>query len=402
MTPSKPLHILYHHRTQGRGAEGVHIVSIVHALQRLGHRVTVLSPAGIDPLASAGDAPVDKSSVSTSGVQSIWKWISKHLPNALFELAEIAYNIPARRRLEEALRKDKFDLIYERYAFYLTAGAKAAKRHGIPFVLEANEVSGIKDRARPQTFLSLCNRFERTLFEHCTGILTVSSHLRKMILARGGIAPERVQVVPNAIEVEKFRAVTRDASLTAKLGLTGAKVMAVCGWFDKWDRLDFLIDAVAKIAPRFPDAKLLVVGDGPVLAKARERAAETGVSSSIVFAGAVARKDVLHYLAQADIALIPHSNEFGSPVVMFEFMGLGAAVVAPRLAPIEDVHVHVETALLFTPLDLEGFVEQIARFLQDEPFRGQIATRAKTILHERHTWDKNAEQILSAALGGKP
>lgn len=399
MTSAKPLHILYHHRTQGRGAEGVHIVSIVHALQRLGHRVTVLSPAGIDPLASAGDAPVDKSSVSTSGVQSLWKWISKHLPNFLFEFAEMGYNIPARRRLDAALASDKFDLIYERYAFYLTAGAKAAKRHGIPFVLEANEVSGIKDRARPQTFLGLCNRFERTLFENCTGILTVSSHLRNMILARGGIAPERVHVVPNAIEVEKFRAVSRDSAHTAKLGLEDAKVMAVCGWFDKWDRLDFLIDAVAKIAPRFPNAKLLVVGDGPVLAKARERATQLGVDSSIRFAGAVARKDVLHYLAQADIALIPHSNEFGSPVVMFEFMGLGAAVVAPRLAPIEDVHVHGDTALLFKPLDLDGFVEQITALLEDETRRLAIAARAKAILFERHTWDMNAQQILDTAKG---
>lgn len=398
MNPSKPLHILYHHRTQGRGAEGVHIVSIVHALQRLGHRVTVLSPAGIDPLASAGDAPVDKSTVATSGVQSLWKWISKHLPNALFELAEIAYNIPARRRLEDALRKGKFDLVYERYAFYLTAGAKAAKRHGIPFVLEANEVSGIKDRARPQTFLRLCNRFERKLFEHCTAILTVSSHLRNMILQRGGITPDRVEVVPNAVEVEKFLAISRDPQLTAKLGLDGAKVLAVCGWFDKWDRLDFLIDALAKLAPQFPQAKLLVVGDGPVLPKARERAIQAGVSSRIVFAGAVARRDVLHYLAQADIALIPHSNDFGSPVVMFEFMGLGAAVVAPRLAPIEDVHVHGETALLFKPLDLEGFVAQIAVLLQDESVRSGIAKRAKAVLFERHTWDKNAEQILTSAL----
>ncbi len=398
MTPNRPLNILYHHRTQGRGAEGVHIVSIVHALQRMGHRVTVISPAGIDPMVSAGDAPVDKSTVVTSGVQSLWKWISKHLPNAMFELTEIAYNLPARRRIEAALRAEKFDLVYERYAFYLTAGAKAAMRHGIPFVLEANEVSGIKDRARPQSFPGLCNRFERSLFENCTSILTVSSCLRNMILERGGIAADRVKVVPNAVDLEKFLNISRDPELTAKLALDGAKVLAVCGWFDKWDRLDFMIDALARLAPRFPQAKLLVVGDGPVLPKARERAVQTGVQSRIVFTGAVLRREVLQYLAQADIALIPHSNDFGSPVVMFEFMGLGAAVVAPRLTPIEDVHVHGETALLFTPLDLDSFVAQIAALLQDDSLRSDIAKRAKEVLFENHTWDMNAKQILTSAL----
>jgi hypothetical protein len=73
------LRILYHHRTQGRGAEGLHIRSIVEALRDMGHAVTVLSPPGVDPLAAESDIPVDKTSVSTSGVQSLWKWVSRHL-----------------------------------------------------------------------------------------------------------------------------------------------------------------------------------------------------------------------------------------------------------------------------------------------------------------------------------
>ena len=54
---ARPLRILYHHRTQGRGAEGVHIASIVGALSAMGHQVTVLGPPGVDALATAGSAP---------------------------------------------------------------------------------------------------------------------------------------------------------------------------------------------------------------------------------------------------------------------------------------------------------------------------------------------------------
>ena len=207
-SPHRPLRILYHHRTQGRGAEGVHIISIVHALEKLGHHVTVLSPSGVDPLKGAGDAPVDKAKVKTQGMQTIWKWVSRHLPNALFELAEILYNIPAARRLEKALRAQAYDIIYERYAFYLLAGAFTAAKYDIPFVLEANEVSGIRDRARRQTFERLCRLFERSLFRRCRGILTVSSHLRDRILANG-VAPARVRVVPNAVDIEKFSSCNR-------------------------------------------------------------------------------------------------------------------------------------------------------------------------------------------------
>ncbi|MEP7155928.1 MAG: glycosyltransferase family 4 protein [Betaproteobacteria bacterium] len=396
----RPLRILYHHRTQGRGAEGVHIVSIVHALERLGHEVTVLSPSGIDPLGVAGDAPVDKSTVKTQGMQSVWKWISRHLPNALFELAEILYNVPATIRLKRALKLQRYDIVYERYAFFLVAGAFTASRLGIPFVLEANEVSGIRDRARRQTFIWLCGRFEKALFSRCNGILTVSSHLRNRILATG-VDEKLVRIVPNAVEVSKFQNVVRDPALATELGLLGNRVLIVAGWFDKWDRLDFLLDALDQLVKSFPDVKLVMVGDGPVLADARTRAASLGIEKHIVFTGAVPRRDVLRYLALADIAVLPHSNEFGSPVVMFEFMGLRIPVVAPKLAPIEDVHVDGQTALLFKPLDLPQFVEKLSSALSSPALRAEIARRAYEKLIREHTWEQNAQQILDMAGAGK-
>lgn len=390
------LRILYHHRTQGRGAEGVHIVSIVHALEKLGHEVTVLSPSGIDPLGVAGDAPVDKSAVQTQGMQTVWKWVSRHLPNALFELAEVLYNIPAASRIECALKKQRYDIIYERYAFFLIAGAFKASKHGIPFVLEANEVSGIRERARRQSFVRLCKLFERALFRRCRGILTVSSHLRDRILATD-VPEDLIRVVPNAVDIEKFKNIKRDASLVKQLGLQDSRVLVVAGWFDKWDRLDFLLDAMARLIRLFPDVKLVMVGDGPVLADARVQVKTLGLGEHVVFTGAVARRDVLRYLALADIAVLPHSNEFGSPVVMFEFMGLRVPVVAPRLAPIEDIHDDGNTALLFAPLNLAEFVKKLSAALASTELREKIASRAFEKLIREHTWEQNALQIIKAA-----
>src|SRR4051812_11716861 len=106
------LNILYHHRTQGRGAEAVHISSIVYALREMGHTVTVVSPPGIDPMNPEQSTPVDKANVKTGGMQTFWKLVSKSLPNFMFEIAEMAYNIPAYRRLNAVLKSQKFDVIY--------------------------------------------------------------------------------------------------------------------------------------------------------------------------------------------------------------------------------------------------------------------------------------------------
>ena len=392
----RPLRILYHHRTQGRGAEGLHIASIVRALQAQGHEVTVVSPPGIDPLDPASSAPVDKAAVKTRGLQSLWKAVSRHLPNALFEIAEIGYNVPAALRLRRELKRQRYDLVYERYAFYLLAGAFLARRHGIPFVLEANEVSGIAHRARRQSFPRLCSVVERRLFARCTAIHTVSSHLARRIL-RQGVPPDRVHVVPNAFD--PTRVVRREdrAVLAARFGLQGRTTLGFAGWFDAWDRLDLLIDVFDGLRSAHPGIALLLIGDGPVMGALREQVRAKGLERDVVFTGAVPRKDVYDLMALLDVAVLAHSNDFGSPVVLFEFMGLGIPVVAPRLEPILDVLVSEETALLFDPLDAKGLAEVLNRLLRDPEERRTLAERAYARLLSEHTWDRNASRILASA-----
>lgn len=390
------LNILYHHRTQGRGAEGVHIVSIVRALEAMGHAVTVLSPPGVDPLDPRHSAPVDKSQVRTGGVQTLWKWISRHLPNFLFELAEIGYNLPAWWRLRRALATRKFDLVYERYAFYLVAGAVLARRRGIPFVLEANEVSGIANRARPQSYPRLCAWFERRLFARCAGIHTVSSRLKEMILDQG-VPGERVHVVPNAFDVGKVRTRGKNPALVEQHGLRGKLVLGFAGWFDRWDRLDFFVDVFRELRKSHDELYLVLIGDGPVLADVRRRIVHDGLTGHVTLTGAVTRDRIYDYLSLIDIAVLPHSNDFGSPVVMFEFMGLKIPVVAPRLPPILDVHTDGETAMLFNPLDPGQCREAIEQLVASPELRQRVAQRAYRKLQTDHTWQRNAALILESA-----
>lgn len=390
---TKKLSILYHHRTQGRGAEGVHITSIVNALESMGHSVTVVSPAGVDPMKNAGNAPVDKSVVNTSGIESIWKFISKNLPNFLFEFAEIIYNIPAMRNLEKELSKKKYDLIYERYAFYLVAGAIKAKKYKIPFVLEANEVSGIKDRARKQTFKRLCDSFENYLFNNCTSIHTVSSYLKNMIIDQN-INGNIIEVTPNAIDPNKFSGHINNEKLVKKYSLKDKITIGFAGWFDEWDRLDLLLEVFSKSCKVHKNLNLMLIGDGEVLTQVRNYVSENKLESKVILTGAVERKDVHTYLSLLDVAVITHSNEFGSPVVMFEFMGLKVPIVAPKLMPITDVLVDGVSALHFDTLNMNDLYNKIDILLRDSDKRRLIAENAFNLLMNKHTWTMNAKEII--------
>ena len=390
------LNILYHHRTQGRGAEGVHITSIVNALESMGHNVNIVSPPGVDPLSNAGNAPVDKSEVKTKGVNSIWKFISKYFPNFLFEIVEVLYNIPASYRLEKELSSTHYDILYERYAFYMIAGAIKAKKYGIPFILEANEVNGINNRARTQSFPNLCNIFERYLFKRCKSIHTVSSYLKNMIINQG-VQEENILVVPNAINPNKFCGDIDSTHLCTEFNLKDKIVLGFAGWFDEWDRLDLLVDVFYKLLHKHKNIVLLLVGDGAVLDIVRKKISTLKIEENVILTGAVERAKIQEYLSLLDMAIFTHSNEFGSPVVMFEFMGLKIPIIAPTLLPITDVLVHNENALLFKPLDMDELQFNIDILLSDKKLRNKLSDSAYSKLMTQHTWNNNAENIINTS-----
>ncbi|MFK5947647.1 MAG: glycosyltransferase family 4 protein [Methylococcales bacterium] len=371
-------------------------MSIVNALQDMGHIVKVLSPPGIDPVKTAGNAPVDKSDVKTSGINSIWKFLSKHTPNVIFEFVEIFYNVFAAKKLEEELSKNSYDIIYERYAFYMIAGSLKAKKYNIPFVLEANEVSGIQNRARKQSLPWLCSKFEKILFNNCTSILTVSSYLKQMI-KKQGVNDDSVLIAPNAIDPNKFSGKNIDNNLINKYNLKDQTVIGFAGWFDDWDRLDLLIDVFSKLKETHKNIKILLVGDGEVLNQVRIKANEYNLADDIIMTGPVTRDVVHKYLSLLNIAVITHSNEFGSPVVMFEFMGLEIPVIAPDLLPITDVLTDNENALIFDVLDMAMLESKLSQLILDETLQKRLSSNAYDKLMTQHTWKNNAQQIIETS-----
>jgi glycosyltransferase involved in cell wall biosynthesis len=386
--------ILYHHRTQGRGAEGNHIVSIVTALRSLGHEVDVLSPPGVDPFNVDTTVPVDEQRASARGWSAVWKTLSGRAPKWLFEIAEILYNGAAWFRVRAALKRKRYDLVYERYAAYLFAGASAARRARCRFLLEVNDVSGVADRVRPQVFPRLCSWVERRLVARCDAAHAVSSYLGRRLLEIG-LAPERLVVAPNGFERAKLKLTRERSEMRRQHGLEDALVLGFAGWFVAWDRLDFLVDVFRAAAAKHSGLKLCLVGDGEPMAGVRRAIEEAGLADRFVHTGPVPRSEVYDYLQMFDIGVLPHSNLFGSPMIMFELMALRVPVVAPRLPPIEDVHAGHETALLFEPLHQAECVERISQLAGSPTLRASVAEAALRALVERHTWTRTAEKILA-------
>lgn len=379
----------------GRGAEGLHISSIVKAYENKGHQVTVVSPPGIDPMKEYGEKPLDKASEETKGIKTLWKSISKYAPEILFEVLEILYNIYAIIRIKKIVKQKRVDIIYERNAYFLFAGAFIARHYKIPLVVEVNEVVGIR-RARPLILRVIATSIEKYVFEKSKVIFAVSSLLKSKI---NSCTTCPVIVTPNAVDPSRFNNKSNRDEIRRKFCLEDRIVLGFAGWFDWWDRLDLLLLAQKKIIDLgYTNVSTIIIGEGLRLSELKEMSKQLGIDDRVIFTGAVNRKEIIDYLDAIDIGVLPHSNDFGSPVVLFEMMALGKIIVAPSLMPIQDVIVHGTNGFMFPPLDSDMMAKTISDIIINYKAMKNIGDRAREITLKEHTWDNNASVIIDSVL----
>jgi glycosyltransferase involved in cell wall biosynthesis len=394
------MQFIYHHRTMGRSSQAMHIRSMVEALRADGHEVTILSPPGVDPLKAAGMMPFLRKSDRANGFQRVWKYISCECPQFAFELSELLYNLFLPFRLLPLLWRQQDAVLFERHAYFMFMGVLLGKWMGRSVVLEVNELAGFK-RARGLVMERLARRIDAWVFSRVDHILCVSRVLADEVRQRGADC-ERVHVLPNAIDPNRFQGPSSRQSLRGRLGLDGSIVIGHVGLFYFWDRLDVLIEIVKGIRVVHPEVKVLLVGDGPEMDNLKQTANRLEIESAVIFSGPVSRDEVPAYIDAMDICVLPDSNAFGSPIALFEFMAMGKPCVAPDLGPMRDVIDANETGIMFPHGDFGVLGKAMLRFVEDSALRVQVGARAKDAVFKRHTWAANARYVVQLACGANP
>jgi glycosyltransferase involved in cell wall biosynthesis len=378
--------ILYHFRVKGVGPERVHISGIAGAFEKLGHTVAFVSPTDIDPLKSGDVAPQE------GLLRALLYFLADKTPQVAFEIMEILYNVIGFSKLKRAITAAKPRLIYERYAFFCVMGGYLAKKHRIPFVLEVNEVGGF-DRVRAQKLVWLSQKFERYIFSSADLIVTVSDFLKEQIVARGG-RRENVLIVPNGIDPDLFTSIEHRNHVKKKLGLEHATVIGFVGYLVHWHRLEKLMEVFAEIKATRTDAVLLLVGDGVLRGELETKAKGLGIEDSVIITGRVDHGEVPDFINIFDVAVIPNSNEYRSPIKMFEYMAMAKAIVAPDQSPILHVMRDNIEGFIFKNGRFEDLYAKIEYALDNPGICQSMGCNARKLVTEKFTWEIHARTIL--------
>ncbi|MBN2301675.1 MAG: glycosyltransferase family 4 protein [Lentisphaerae bacterium] len=393
--------IIYHHRTRANGAEGVHIRGIQNGFRELGYEITDMSLFRID-----SESPAPGDTARPGGFKkALLNAVASYLPNVLFKLLEVLYNcrtfLAGRRVLSACIAKKTLpELIYERYAYFSFAMAFLAQKFHVPFVLEVNTTCLDYD-VREIRLRWLARKIERYVFDKATLLVVVSTYLKEKIRQEYQIPEHRIIVTPNAVDPRRFASVAPpelDQRFDqARRFAQGKIVIGFVGMFVPWHGLDFLLDIFLRLireAPLNVRLGLLLVGDGPVRRIIEEKITANALTDAVFITGAVPHDEIKAYLDLFNIAIMPDSNPFGSPMKIFEYMTMGKPVVAPAYGPILEIITQGETGLVFTPKDHTACLNAILELIENAGLRNRLGEKARTLVLTEHTWQRNVERII--------
>ncbi len=230
-------------------------------------------------------------------------------------------------------------------------------------------------------------------------ITTICEGLRREIAGRG-IPESRITVIPNAVDTGAFRfGGAPDRALAESLGLTGGTVVGFAGSFYGYEGLDLLIDALARLEPRHPDLRVLLVGGGMQEAALREQARARGVADRVVFSGRVPHKEVQRYYDLIDVLAYPRHRmrltDLVTPLKPLEAMAQGRMLVASDVGGHRELIRDGETGVLFPAGDAGALADAIEAVLDRRDDWPRFRDRARRFVETERTWARSVARYAA-------
>ncbi|MGH8472784.1 MAG: TIGR04063 family PEP-CTERM/XrtA system glycosyltransferase, partial [Gammaproteobacteria bacterium] len=249
----------------------------------------------------------------------------------------------------------------------------------------------------------LTRALESYVLKRAHAVTVLCEGLRQDIVERG-IAPQRVTVIPNAVDPTEFQALGhKDETLAAELGLSEAKVLGFIGSFYSYEGLPLLLQALPEILSSFPQARVLLVGGGPDEGRLKELSQKLKVSDRVTFAGRVPHQQIERYYDLIDILVYPRYamrlTELVTPLKPLEAMAQGRLIVASDVGGHKELIRNGETAVLFKAGEPRALAACTIELLRQPELWPRLRQNGRNFIEAERTWALSVARYRSVYEG---
>ncbi len=302
----------------------------------------------------------------------------------------IAFGVnPMAYLLPDLLRSDA-EIIHAHSYIYATSNqaAIAARVRRRPFVLHMHGATyqgqGIADRRISGALFLKEKVYDRTLGRWTIGsadaIAAVSAFDMQQCRETFDVSPDRLHLIPNAVDVEEFHPPAEDGERPP--------VVSFVGRLEQWKGVNAFVQIARKVRHEVPEAIFQMVGDGPLRSKLI--ADSRDLDGNIRFLGEVGHDRIPDLLRHSSVLLLPSFIE-GLPTSCLEALAAGTAVVASDTGGTSEIIHDGLTGFLCPRGNLDSFADRVVRLLKDPELRSRLGRNGRALVERQYSWTRVAE-----------
>lgn len=292
------------------------------------------------------------------------------------------------------------------------AAVVAARELGVPSVYEVRGLWEVTRGSRNPSWAEggmykFISAMERDAAQAADKVIAITQGLADELIERG-VDPDKIVLVPNGVNSDRFSVIPKDAELAETLGVSGKTVIGYVGSLLDYEGIDLLLQAAQKLKAERSDFAVLLVGDGAEREQLEADAHERGLDDIVIFTGRVPHEQVESYYSLVDITPFPRRAlpvcEMVSPLKPLEAMAMGKAVIASNVQALSEMVEDGVTGILHTKDDVTSLTDGIRDLLDDKGLRDRLGKKGREWVEQARNWAALTSIISNVyqELGGVP
>ena len=242
------------------------------------------------------------------------------------------------------------------------------------------------------THLTTCHGFFNKkisrMISPCWGkkIIAISQQVKDHLIDDFKVDSKKIRIINNGIDTEKF-----NTRIKSNLNIKEGPVIGIIARLFDVKGHEFLIRAMELVLKNYPQAQLLIVGEGKMKAQLVRLIEELGINKNVIFIPEIA--DTREALSVMDIFVMPSLQE-GLGLALMEAMSMGIAVIGSDVGGIKTLIQDKQNGLLVKPSDYQALSEAIILLLSDEKLRESLGTQARKFIALNFSQEKMVHETL--------
>ena len=283
-------------------------------------------------------------------------------------------------RLAHFLRRRRFHAVHAHDVWSNLLAVPAAWLARTPIIISSRRYMADLDWYTPWK-----NAVMRLIYRLSTRVIVNSTSVRDLLVKRDGLPPEKIRVLNNGVDVDRFATAHADREQLFP-GIGNSKLIAVvANMYSRVKGHASLISAATCVCRDFPEAIFVLVGDGKERSNLEQQVRESGLEKNFLFLGS--RSDVPELLAGCDLFVLPSEAE-ALPNALLEAMAAGLPVVGTCVGGIPEIISNGVNGLTVPPKDSHALAEAILSALQNPCFAKKLALAGQETVRTRFGFDR--------------